>query len=85
MSKVKSQKNEPANISSFFMVAAVEKQHKATFLSVEQDIPLVWADGMVGVIPVFKDRDSAELYADNHFAVLELKVITNEEKKGTIL
>jgi len=36
------------------------------------DMPLMWADGMVGALPVFGNKDDALKYADG-VAILEIK------------
>lgn len=48
-----------------YMVMAVIKSTEVELkdLGLKQDLPLTWADGMVGVIPVFKDEESAKKYA----------------------
>jgi len=28
------------------------------------EVPMVWADGMIGVIPVFETQEAAEKYSD---------------------
>lgn len=33
------------------------------------NLPLTWADGMIGVMPVFEDRESAEKYADDKLEI----------------
>ena len=35
------------------------------------DVPLVWSDGMVGVVPVFRTKEDAERYADGKVPVWE--------------
>lgn len=35
------------------------------------DVPLVWSDGMVGVLPVFRTKEDAERYADGKVPVWE--------------
>jgi len=35
-----------------------------------QTLPLDWADGMVGVIPLFSNRKKAERYADKRFPII---------------
>lgn len=57
------------------MVMAVIKSTEIELkdLGLKQDLPLTWADGMVGVIPVFKDKKSAEKYAGDG-EVVELQM-----------
>lgn len=43
---------------------------------VTQMIPLVWAEGMVGAIPVFATREAAEKFKGNsEYPVAELEVL----------
>jgi hypothetical protein len=39
-----------------------------------QRMPLVYADGMIGAIPVFKTRQQAEAFAGDTYKIAELAV-----------
>lgn len=56
------------------------EQHVGGYLgrttTVHQQIPLAWAEGMVGAIPVFATREAAEKYkGDSDYPIAELEVI----------
>lgn len=40
----------------------------------EQEIPMVWAHGMVGVLPVFDTEEGAKQYANGACGIVELRV-----------
>ncbi len=55
--------------------------------SVEVDIELKWADGMIGVIPMFDSLESAKAYAGNNMEIMmfegpPLKEADNVEKEA---
>ena len=59
----------------FAVLVLEESQHvgiNAFPKTIQQLLELKWADGMVGVIPVFQDRASAEKYAEGKAEVVEL-------------
>lgn len=43
---------------------------------VRKEMALSWADGMIGVLPVFDCEKTAEKYADGKYIILEIE--TNE-------
>lgn len=46
-----------------YMVGIVKKEHPVNVFGSEVTLPLTWADGMIGVMPVFENYESAETYA----------------------
>jgi len=62
-----------------FAVGVVKKEHPADLLGREVNLPLSWADDMVGVIPVFDSEKSAEKYADNKFLIYKIQTVKEEE------
>ena len=52
-----------------WIVLGVEKQQH---LNIGIKLPLKWADGMVGVLPVFEDYKSAKKYAGKRLEVQEV-------------
>jgi hypothetical protein len=67
---------------SEYAALALKEELGVNFLGLQQKIGLVWADGMIGAIPVFKDKESAEAYVSNVRAdVIELTVL---EKVGDV-
>jgi len=51
-------------MEKIYAVGCVKKEHDVNVFGREQTLPLIWADGMIGVIPVFKTKADAEIYAD---------------------
>jgi len=47
---------------------------KAQTLNTGQHLPLAWADGMIGVLPVFATRKEAEQYAGEKYEILEFRI-----------
>lgn len=45
-----------------FAVGAVESVFEMSVLGASTEITLNWADGMIGVMPVFKNKNSARKY-----------------------
>ena len=43
-------------------------------MGIQRSVPLVWADGMVGVMPVFDSKENAEKYAEGT-EITEIKAI----------
>ena len=65
---------------SEYAALSLKEKLGVSVLGLPQTIGLVWADGMIGAIPVFKDKESAEAYVGNGLAdVVELTVL---EKVG---
>ena len=64
----------------YYMVMGIKSTHSANLKNalgtiVEAEMDLVWADGMVGCMPVFCDFESALKYSDGHHQVV---MITGE-------
>jgi hypothetical protein len=67
---------------SEYAALSLKEELSVNVLGLQQKIGLVWADGMIGAIPVFKDKESAEAYVGNGRAdVVELTVL---EKAGKL-
>jgi len=64
-------------------IYGVEVMIKSTKISIngeEHNLPLTWADGMLGVMPIFKTREQAKTIANKFSSecnVLELEVEDN--------
>jgi hypothetical protein len=58
----------------------VEYEHDVKYLGNTVTVPLTWADGMVGVIPVFDNKEKAEKYSDD-MKVIEIIVDVKKEEK----
>ena len=67
---------------SKYAALALKESLSVNVLGLKQDLALVWANGMIGAIPVFKDKESAEAYMGNDGThVVELAVM---EKAGEL-
>lgn len=45
----------------------------------EAELPLAYANGMIGAMPVFETREQAEAYADGVFEVAEVLVLQHND------
>tara|TARA_R110000851_G_scaffold303381_1_gene460953 strand:+ start:391 stop:597 length:207 start_codon:yes stop_codon:yes gene_type:complete len=64
---------------SEYAALVLKESLTVNILGLKQDLSLKWANGMVGAIPVFKDKESAEVYMSNVSAgVLELAVLNKD-------
>jgi len=57
-----------------YVVGGVSKKHDVMQAGTVTELELSWADGMIGVLPVFNDKEKAEKYADNEFTILTIMV-----------
>lgn len=67
-------------IRDLYFVGGVERDHDLNVLGRPQKLPLTWADNMIGVLPVFSDRESAERYADESVTVYHISVKSTIER-----
>ena len=49
---------------SMYAVSTMKESMKVEVMGLTLPLDLNWADGMVGAIPVFKDKESALVYAN---------------------
>jgi hypothetical protein len=56
-----------------YVISAVEKKHSVDVFGTTHPLPLTWAEGMIGVIPVFDNKEDAEKYAGD-FPIIEFTV-----------
>lgn len=52
-----------------YMVMGVSNKQLVTVGGFNQSLPLIWADGMIGAIPVFSNKKKALKYAGGKFEV----------------
>jgi hypothetical protein len=58
----------------YFASGSIHFKHKVSLGGFgEQELPLTWADGMVGVMPVFETQEQAEAYAGENFPVVRFE------------
>ena len=61
-----------------YAISAVKKQHDISICGVTRPLDLTWADGMIGVLPVFKNKKAAKKYAGKNIEVLSFTVPKTE-------
>jgi hypothetical protein len=64
----------PLVMQDFFFVGGVEKEHDIDLFGRRQKLPLTWADGMIGVLPVFVSQEAAETYSAGKLQVYSVHV-----------
>jgi hypothetical protein len=60
----------------YFAVGAIKTNTKISgtgLYEFEKDLDLKWADGMVGVIPVFETIEEAEAYSEDGASIIKLE------------
>lgn len=57
-----------------YMVSSLKRTITVEVLGLQRETDLTFADGMIGVLPVFESREQAEQYAEGA-EVLELKYV----------
>ena len=58
-----------------YLVMRLEKTVEiATYGITHKEIPLILADGMVGMMPIFDSEDAAKKYADGDYEIVPVKV-----------
>lgn len=58
---------------NYWAVLCIEKEHQVKMAVSEQKLDLTWADGMIGVMPIFKDENSAKKYAGKKLHIFEIQ------------
>lgn len=59
---------------TIYMVYSLVSEHKINIGYHKQPLSLTWADGMIGVLPIFNNREDAEKYSDGLFPIVESEV-----------
>ena len=68
---------------TLYMALFVIRKVAVAAMGMEKEIPLTFAEGMVGACPVFKTREQAEAFADGSCGVVELSILqANAEVSG---
>lgn len=61
-------------MSGAFLVMTLKRAVEVqTPIGIEK-IPLTWADGMAGAMPVFDSREAAERYAQGDYEIFEVAI-----------
>lgn len=58
-------------MDKFYAVGCIAKKHDLDWLGRTVSLPLTWADGMIGVIPVFKTKAAARKYGGKKLGIYE--------------
>ena len=61
------------------IVMAMHSHQKVRIQGHELPLDMNWADGMVGVVPVFKNKKTAQNYAGKKFDVLAVELAPNND------
>ena len=61
-----------------YFVGAVEKSRDVAFAGMTQSMAMSWADGMIGVMAVFRNKKTAQKYAGKKFIVTQIEVEEEE-------
>ncbi len=75
--KETSEKNTD-KVTTFYGVCVIEKEHDVTVQETKQPLNLTWADGMVGVMPIFKSYSAAKKYAGKNLDIVEFQLKEEE-------
>ena len=65
-------------MKTVYAISAVKTQHDVSIMGVIRPMDLIWADGMIGVMPVFKNKKAAKKYAGKNIKVLSFTVPKTE-------
>jgi len=68
-----------------YVVCRLDKTVEVMAMGQAVDVPLSFAEGMIGAMPVFKDKEAAEAFANGHCEVAEITTIpvdTVKQKMG---
>ena len=60
---------------SYWAVLCVNKDIEVSGVLGTKKLPLCYADGMVGAVPVFESKEAAEKFADGRFSVAEVEKV----------
>lgn len=57
-----------------YVLMKLRKNLAISFLGIEQELPLCWATGMIGAVPVFNTEEEAEKFrGDSEAEIYEVK------------
>jgi hypothetical protein len=60
---------------SYWVVLCVNKDIEVSGILGTKKLPLCYAEGMVGAIPVFENKEAAEVFADGRYKVAEVEKV----------
>ena len=59
-------------MKTYYAMLGVEKEHEIEILGHKLPLFLTWADGMYGVMPVFKTKRAAKKYAGDTCKIMKI-------------
>lgn len=62
-----------------YVVLTVDTDLMVEVLGTKHETPLIYADGMVGVLPVFETKEQAEAYAGGQYAVAGIIIVEGDD------
>jgi hypothetical protein len=62
--------------TKLYYVGAVERKHILQIRELEKELDFIWADGMIGMMPVFDNEIKARKYAGDKFEVFNCEIRT---------
>ena len=69
----------------YYLVCSIKKEIAVTSIFGKSNIKVSWADGMIGVLPVFDTQENAKKYADGSAAAIveiaEIEPVTGEVER----
>lgn len=68
-------------MKKMYYIGGVEKEHMIGIGGLVSNLKLSWADGMIGILPVFDNKVKAKKYAGKNFPVTEIIVELRTNKK----
>ena len=78
--KAKTKADQPcvSVAKSFYLVGALIQSHDVELqgMRYRTSLSLTWADGMVGVLPIFDSYEAAAAYSNGKFAVMQFQAET---------
>jgi len=67
--------------TTMWLVRGVHKNAELEIGGQTRELPLIWADGMCGVLPVFSTEESARKYSGGEFELDKIRTVKKKKKK----
>jgi hypothetical protein len=67
-------------VKEYYVVGQVEKEHRVATAMGTATIDMSWADGMIGVLPVFDILEAAGVYRDTYYPDFTIFSVQAEEQ-----
>lgn len=66
-------------LQTLYVALSLTREVDVVLMGMETEIPLTFAEGMIGAFPVFKTREQAETFADESCGVAELSILQSND------